>query len=102
MSSFNYLIVETNSGRTLIQFKWGWTELIEYRLNDTLKWFDFPKPDATASRLEISGVTEQSPAESAIAPPDFYKIIIKNDVIVGLEKVSEPEWRSMKDPSFRD
>jgi hypothetical protein len=102
MGLFNNLMIETDSGPVEVQFKWGFVRLLDYRIGETLKWFDFPKPDRTAGRLEISGIAVHRPEDPDTRTFSYYKVIIENDVITGCEQIPEAEWLSLKDPDFRD
>jgi hypothetical protein len=102
MGLFNNLMIDTASGPVEVQFKWGWVELLDYRVGDTVKWFDFPKPDRTKGLLEISGIAADHPEDPNAKAFSYYKIVIENDVITRCERVPEAEWLSIKDPGFRD
>ncbi|WP_420478980.1 hypothetical protein [Brevundimonas sp. FT23028] len=102
MGLFNNLMIETASGPVEVQFKWGFVRLLDYKIGDTLKWFDFPKPDCTPGRVEISGIGVHRSGDPDTRTFSYYRVIIENDILTGCEPIPETEWLAMKDPSFRD
>jgi hypothetical protein len=95
MSSFNILITEItcpNCGeksKARIQFKFGNTWQLEYRIRDTITWGGNDIGDPNLSKVKVYGIIESSvcPFCKRSSIPEEYDIIIEDDVIINFSPI---------------